>query len=408
LKIRIFFESFYLLFKDFCRISLMPSARSFDNDRSPDRRLRIGYISPDFREHSLVFFFEPILAHHDHRKFEVFCYANQPENDAVSARLRSHADHWRKIYSLSDAEVTDLIRKDEIDILIDLALHTQTHRSGILVQEAAPLQGSYLSYDSTDGLPAIDFRLTDAWVNPPAASEAHHTEKLVRLPDTQWVYRPPKNIPEVSALPADTNSHITFGIATNLAKINTATIAMWCQTLQAVPGSRLLIKGAGLQDTATRQYFLNSFINAGASEGQIFFEPSAPLLEYFQFFSRIDLVVDTYPFASGTTSCHALYMGVPMIIRTGNTSVSRVGASLLHNVDLTELIADSAERFVRIAADIAGDLSRLRQIRGSLRQTMRNSPLMNETTFVWNLEAAYRELWKEWCAGKPTKSSLQA
>jgi protein O-GlcNAc transferase len=373
----------------------MTAAHTFNNDRSPDRRLRIGYISPDLHKHDFIHFLEPILANHDHRKFEIFCYSNQPETDAATARLRSHADHWRKIYSFSDAEVTDLILKDEIDIVIDLALRAHA-------QKFAPLQGSYLAYTSTADPPELDFRLTDVWIDPPGADKAH-TEKLVRLPDTCCVYRPPKNIPDISPLPADTNGHITFGVATNQAKINTTTLAMWCQALHTVPDSRLIIKGTQPPNTST----LQSFLDAGVSEERIVLESSASFLEYFQFFSRIDLVLDTFPAAAAPISCHALYMGVPIITRTGDASLSRVTASLLHNVELPSLIADSAESFVRIAVDTSKDLPRLRQIRSTLRPTMQKSPLMNETHFVRNVETAYRNLWKDWCANPQKESALR-
>lgn len=366
---------------------------TFPNDRNPDRRLRVGYVSPDFREHSVSFFIEPILERHNRSAFEVFCYANHPSGDATAVRLRGLADKWQPIYSRSDEAVAEMIQRDQIDILMDLASHTTGNRLTLFAKKPAPLQGTYLGYASTTGLRAIDFRFTDDWVDPPGESEAYHTEQLVRLPHTQWVYRPPIGVPEVAQLPAEKNSHITFGVATNLAKINHETIDMWRQVLKAVANSTLIIKGAGTEDPATQQRIHSLFAEAGINPERIRFEPSVPLLEYFNFFSRVDIILDTYPFAGGTTSCHALYMGTPTVTRTGNTSVSRVGASLLHNVCLPELIADSPEKFAQIAVELANDRDGLAKIRASLRSRMKQSPLMNEVTFVKNLESSYRMLW---------------
>lgn len=361
---------------------------------SASRRLRIGYVSPDFRQHSVAFFIEPILDHHHRRAFEIFCYANQPISDSITHRLRSLSDNWRNILSLPDPVAAEIIRKDEIDILIDLAVHTNANRLELFAHKPAPIQGTYLGYASTTGLRAIDFRLTDAWVDPPGTTDAHHTEKLIRLPDTQWVYRPMPGLPDVSPLPAEQRGHITFGAATNLAKINPDSIAMWSRVLMALPSAILIIKGNGTDNPPTQNYFRQAFLRAGVAEKQIQFQANSPIREYFDFFSSIDLILDTYPYAGGTTSCHALYMGAPMVTRTGNSSVSRVGASLLHNVGLAELMSDSAEGFVETCLRIASDIPRLSQMRRHLREKMRGSPLMDELRFVRNLEAAYQAIRK--------------
>ncbi|HEY1683479.1 MAG TPA: hypothetical protein VGG19_01835 [Tepidisphaeraceae bacterium] len=369
-----------------------------ERDRNPKRRLRVGYISPDFRQHSVSFFIEPVLAGHNRRAFEVYCYANLPRADEVTRRLRSEADHWRSTHGMSDEEFVALVDRDKIDILIDLAVHTQANRLAAMACKPAPLQGTWLGYASTTGLKAIDFRITDAWIDPPGRNDAYHSEKLVRLPQTQWAYRPPAGVPDVTPLPALNNGFITFGLATNLAKINPASIAMWCNVMRELPGCKLIIKGSGTENTGTRDYFLRQFEQAGIGRERIGWEPEVLLREYFDFFSRIDLIMDTFPFAGGTTSCHALYMGVPVVTLRGETSVSRVGSSLLHNLDLGELVADTPEAFVAISKTLAADVDRLSGLRADLRSRMRRSPIMEESAFINNLESAYRALWEEWCA----------
>ena len=393
-------------------------ARQLGNDRSPQRRLRIGYISPDFRAHSIAYFIEPVLAGHDSERVEVFCYANNSRSDEVTARLKGYAHPWREIRGMSDDAVADLIQRDQIDILIDLALHTGDNRLLVMARRPAPIQGTWLGYAGTSGLKAIDFRLTDAWIDP-AGSGAFSVEQLIRLQDTQWVYRPPQEASVVSPLPAEKNGVVTFGVATNMAKINEPTVALWAQVLRATPGSILRIKAAGLrgrEDERNRAqspmsryrsekvweqlhgYLCDLLAEGGVSSDRLRLEGASPLSDYFSWFSGVDVVLDTFPFAGGTTTCHALYMGVPVVTRTGNLSVSRVGSSVLHNVSLGELASDSADRFVRTAIELSGDLPRLAQLRKSLREKMKQSPLMDEARFVRSLEAAYQDIWRAWLA----------
>jgi len=397
-------------------------ARHCANDPSPERRLRIGYISPDFRTHSVAHFIEPVLAGHDPKEVEIFCYANHAKGDELTERLKGYAHHWREIRGRSDDAVADLIQRDKIDILVDLALHTGDNRLLVMARKPAPLQGTWLGYASTSGLKAIDFRLTDAWIDPPGISEQYSVEQLIRLPQTQWVYRPPSNAPDVSPPPAQKNGVVTFGVATNLAKINEPTIEFWTQILRATPGSILAIKAGGLRDRPSeaalaispllaryggdqvweqlREYLCDLLARGGISQDRLRLEGASPLPDYFNWYSGIDMILDTFPFAGGTTTCHALYMGVPVVTRTGNLSVSRVGSSILHNIGLGELVTETPEEFVKTAMSLAQDRPRLAELRRTLRQRMQQSPLMDEPRFVRNLEAAYRELWQQWCASK--------
>lgn len=397
----------------------LSAARTHPNDPSPQRRLRIGYISPDFRTHSISYFIEPVLARHDAEQVEVFCYANHAKSDEVTARLKGYAHHWREIRGRSDDAVADMIQQDQIDILIDLALHTGDNRMLVLARKPAPIQGTWLGYAATSGLKAIDFRLTDDWIDPPG-SEQFNVEQLVRLPQTQWVYRPPVEAAEVSPLPSERNGFVTFGVATNLAKINEPTIELWTRVLRETPGSILSIKAA-LRDRPSepavaesplgrygaeqvwkqlRQYLCELLAKGGISEDRLRLVGGSPMTDYLNWFSGIDMILDTFPFTGGTTTCHALYMGVPVVTRTGNLPVSRVGSSILHNVGLGELVAQSPEEFVKIAIELAQDRARLGDLRRTIRERMKQSPLMNEPQFVRNLEAAYRGLWTTWCAGR--------
>jgi predicted O-linked N-acetylglucosamine transferase (SPINDLY family) len=399
--------------------------RQHRNDRSSERRLRIGYVSADLRHHPITFFLSPILERHDREQFEVFCYANQDrsKNDAMTAQLQSYGHQWREIYELSDDSAAALIEQDGIDLLIDLASHTAGNRLLMFARKPAPVQGAYLAYAGTTGLAAMDFRLTDPWLDPPGVSEAHHVERLVRLSSTQWVYRAPPQAAEISPLPAQTAGHITFGVATNLAKVNLPTIEFWSRVLQAVPDSILILKAVGLtypQPSAgiaedplfrhggrrfwevMREHYLHLFARCGIPADRVRLESSSALADYFRWFSQIDIALDTFPFAGGTTSCHALYMGVPVVTRTGNLSVSRVGSSILHNIGLGELVAQTPDQFERIAIELAHDRARLAEMRRTLRQRMQQSPLMDEPQFVRNLESAYRQLWREWCAERAT------
>jgi protein O-GlcNAc transferase len=395
---------------------LAATIRPHTNDRSPDRRLKIGYVSPDFRDHAIAFFMEPILAHHDPEQVEVFCYAAAPTIDGVTRRLQRYVrgQNWRTIFRVRDADAAEMVRRDGIDILVDLAAHTSAHRLRLFAHKPAPVQVTYLGYAGTTGMNTIDWRITDAIVDPPPAAssvdsppaasaaelgltEALHTEKLMRLPRTQWCYRPPSPAPPVAEGPARTNGFVTFGNATNLAKITPRTLDLWARVLVATPGSHLALKSKSFTDDATRERVTAEFANRGVSAERMTLVGGGDLADYLGFFSRIDVCLDTFPFAGGTTTCHTLFMGVPVITLVGPTSVSRVGASVLTNVGLTELIAEMPGQFVQIATDLAGDAERLGMIRQSLRERMLASPLCDEPGFVRELELAYRQMWRAWC-----------
>jgi predicted O-linked N-acetylglucosamine transferase (SPINDLY family) len=371
-----------------------PAAPSHGNDPDPERRLRIGYVSPDFREHCQSLFTIPLLSHHDHGRFEIFCYAKVTRPDAITRRIAGFADHWRDIRALDDQEVADLVRSDRIDILVDLTQHMANASLGVFSRKPAPVQAAWLAYPGTTGLSTMDYRLTDPYLDPPGEHDDWYSETSLRLPDTYWCYDPLTAQPEPGPLPALTNGHITFGSLNNFCKVNPAVLGLWAQVLTALPGSRLLLLS---QPGEHRQGVLDGLAEGGVEAGRVEFAPFQPRLDYLALHRRVDLGLDTFPYNGHTTSLDAFWMGVPVVTRLGETVVGRAGWSQLCNLDLPELAATSDEAFVQIATELARDLPRLGQLRAGLRARMEASPLMDGQRFARNMETAYRQMWRHWC-----------
>jgi predicted O-linked N-acetylglucosamine transferase (SPINDLY family) len=388
---------------------LKASIRPHGNDRDPDRRLRIGYVSPDLREHAVAFFMEPVLARHDPSAVEVFCYLAAPREDEVTQRLKSYGGTWRSLWGVRDDAAAEMVRSDRIDILVDLAVHTSGHRLLLFARKPAPVQVTWLGYAGTTGMDAIDYRLTDPIVDPPGLTESLHSERLVRLPRTQWCYQPPADAPAVAPPPCERLGRVTFGCATNLAKVTPTTLELWAQVLRAAPEARFALLARNLGDSSTRDRIAGEFSRRGIDAQRVEFDGGGSLGHYLSFFSRIDVCLDTHPFAGGTTTCHTLWMGVPVVTRTGRTSASRVGASVLTSVGLADLIAGGAEEFVAVATGLAGERDRLAHLRAHLRAMMLASALCDAAAFVRDLESAYRTMWRAWCnpAGGKTSHSAQ-
>jgi predicted O-linked N-acetylglucosamine transferase (SPINDLY family) len=376
----------------------MRAEQRFDNLPDWQRKLRIGYVSPDFREHSVAYFIGPILATHDPARIEVFCYANVDSPDGVTEWLRSLVPHWRDITDLPDAEAARLVRNDQIDILIDLAGHTDRNRLGLFCLKPAPVQASYLGYPNTTGLSQIDYRLTDAWADPPG-HESVHSEMLARLPGGFLCYGPRGDAPAIKPSPVLANGYVTFVSFNNLSKINADVIRLWARLLNNNTGSRLLLKGGALSEITVRQRILGEFLRQGLASDRIeltgWAEKSAVHLDTY---SRIDIALDTFPYNGTTTTCEALWMGVPIVTLAGNRHAGRVGVSLLTQVGLTNLIAGTPEEYVDIAVQLASDRDSLADLRLRLRDRMAASPLCDHKGFTRGLEAAYRQMWREWCA----------
>jgi predicted O-linked N-acetylglucosamine transferase (SPINDLY family) len=364
------------------------------NDRGPGRRLKVGYVSPDLRRHPVGRYLLPLLAHHDKNQVEVFAYTQVPVPDDVTRQLRSHTGHWRDLAGCSDEQTAQLIRDDKIDILVDLTMHMARNRLLVFARKPAPVQVTYLAYCSTTGLEAIDYRLSDPYMDPPEMDESVYSERTMRLPDCYWCYQPIIAAPEFGPLPALEQGHITFGCLNNFCKVSEPTLAAWAKILQAVPNSQLLIHAP---EGGSRQRVQERLKGDGIAPRRVQFAGFVPIESYFDLYHRIDMALDTFPCGGGTTTCDALWMGVPVVSLLGQTAVGRGGLSILSNIGLPELVARSEDEYVRIAAELAHDLPRLSHLRSTLRPRMERSPLMNAPRFARNVEFAYRQMWRQWC-----------
>jgi len=374
---------------------LRPSGPDEAPDSDPARRLRLGFVSPDLVHHAVAYFLEPVLAARDLGAFEIFCYSDAPVPDHVTRRLRGLSDQWRDIAGQTDDRVAALIREDRIDILIDLAGHTARNRLLVFARKPAPVQVTWLGYPNTTGLDAMDFRLTDAVSDPPGRTEQWHSEELIRLPGTFSCYGPPVESPAVAPLPALATGQVTFGCFNNLAKLTPPAIDLWAQILREVPGARLLLKSRGLSDLETAAGVREEFGRRGIESARLELNgQELSVAQHLALYNRVDLALDTFPYNCTTTTCEALWMGVPVITLAGATHVSRVGASLLTHLSAEELIADSPVGYVARCVDLAGDLPRLAEIRASLRERMRASPLCDARGFTRAFENALRRLWQ--------------
>ena len=370
------------------------------NNPDPGRRLRVGYVSPDFRDHPVAYFFEGLLANHDAAQVEVFCYANLGRGDAFTERLRRGTAHWREIVGMPDEKVAALIREDAIDILVDLAGHTAHNRLLVFARKPAPVQVSWLGYCDTTGLQAMDYRITDAHADPPGMTEHWHTEKLVRLPETFACFRPSDLAPPVSPLPALARGTVTFGSFHTLAKLNEPLLELWATLLGRVPDARLLVVAGGLGEASTVERWRASLASRGVDPARIEFRDRVPFAGYLAAHAEIDVMLDSHPFSGHTVGCHALWMGVPVVTLAGKAHCSRLLSSVLMNLGCPEWIAQTHEEYLGIATALAADRVRLAGIRAGLRAQMEASPLMNAPRFARNVEAACRAMWRTWCAGQ--------
>jgi len=372
-----------------------PSAARHENQAEPERRLRVGYVSGDFRHHSVSQFFEPILSRHDRAGFEIFCYHNLRQSDETSERLRSGADCWREIATLEDGAAADLVRADRIDVLVDLSGHTRFNRLPVFARRPAPVQVTWLGYPGTSGLDSMDYRITDARASPEGLFDALHTETLLRLPDSQWCYQPPPDSPAVAPPPFLSRGAPTLGAFSSLAKIGPRVIALWCSLLERLAEARLLIVGLGLE--SLHEEYRARFAAAGVAPERIELRGFQSFRDYLALHGAVDLMLDTFPYTGGTTTCHALWMGVPVISLAGNSTASRGGASLLGAIGLEELVSETPDEYLDKACALARDRARLVALRAGMRDRMSGSPLMDVARFTRNLEGAYRSMWRKWC-----------
>jgi protein O-GlcNAc transferase len=361
------------------------------------RRLRIGYVSPDFRRHAVAWFIEPVLASHDKEMFEVYCYSNSSINDEVTGRIQGYAVQWRNIVGMTDEEAAELIRRDGIDILIDLAGYTANNRMLVFACKPAPVQASWIGYLATTGLTAMDYKIVDSYTDPPGKTEQYYTERLMRLPESFLCYQPDRGSPEAGPLPALSAVQITFGSFNNFAKVTPEVFSLWAEILEGVPGSCLILKGLSFYDKTTCAYTMDMFAQRGIAGERIVLEHPDLSPGHLETYNKIDIGLDTFPFNGAATTCEAMWMGVPVVTMAGTAYHSRVGVSLLSNVGLPELVAGTKEEYLSIAVNLARDLQRLQILRKNLRDMMKQSPLCNGERFTADLEKCYRRMWKTWC-----------
>lgn len=374
------------------------AAPALPNDRNPERRLRVAILSPDLREHSCAYFIEPLIAHLDKTRFEVYLYHDHFREDAVSARLKTYAALWRNFVGQPAAVVEKTIRADKPDILIDLAGHTGMNaRLPLFARRLAPVQMTYLGYPDTTGLPAMDYRLTDGVADPAGDSDAFATERLVRFSACAWSYSPPQGAPDVAPLPCATGTGITFGCFNTLGKITDETLATWARLLARTSGSRLLLKAAGLSEREERARLLDRLAAAGFADGAVeLLERTPDTASHLALYGRVDIALDTWPYHGTTTTCEALWMGVPVVSLRGDRHVSRVGTSLLTAVGRAEWIADSAEDYLHRAQELASDPQRLALVRATLRGQVGKSVLCDHAGQSARFGAALSECWRRW------------
>jgi protein O-GlcNAc transferase len=372
------------------------------NDRSPDRRLKIGYVSPDLCRHVVGQNLFPLLSEHDHQQFEIHCYSSAPRPDTFTDLLRKHADNWRDVAKCDDAALAKIIHEDRIDILVDLTLHMAGNRLLVFARKPAPVQITWLGYCASTGLETMDYRLSDPYLDPPEIDLSLYSEQTLRLPETWWCYACAGPTPEPAPPPSDRAGHITFGCLNNFAKVSPGSLDLWAEILTAIPRSRMIIHSyPGSHLDAVRE----RFAAAGVSPDRLEFVPKLSWSEYVQTYGRIDIALDPFPYGGGITTCDALWMGVPLVTLAGQTPVGRGGRSILSNLGLAELAARRPRQYMQTAVTLAESPSRLSELRRNMRPRMLTSPLMNARRFARNIESAYRLMWTNFLSNQSSRPS---
>jgi protein O-GlcNAc transferase len=393
-------EELFAAHVEFGRVVGRESAalRPLANSRDPQKRIRLAILSPDLRAHSCAYFLEPLLRHLDPAQFELYLYHDHFRKDAISERLQKLAVVWREFVGKSDAVVESTIRADAPDVVIDLAGHTgMTNRLPLFARRLAPVQITYLGYPDTTGVTAMDYRFTDEIADPTGDADRFATEQLVRFAPTAWTYAAPPEAPAVAPLPCETHP-FTFGCFNNLAKITDALLRTWGEVLAAVPDSRLMLKGPGFSEATVRDHYRDRLERVGITKDRlVLLERTTDTAAHLAVYHRVDVALDTAPYHGTTTTCEALWMGVPVVTLAGDRHMSRVGASLLTAVGHPDWIANCPEDYVRIAASLAGDRRELGKIRVGLRAEMAAAPLGQHEAQAARFGAAVRACWREWC-----------
>jgi len=359
--------------------------------------LRIGYVSADFRGHSVAFFIGPVLAHHDRGRFEIFCYDNWARPDETTARLRPLVDHWRPVHALDDDALERLVRDDRIDLLVDLSGHTLGHRLAVFARRPAPVQATWIGYPQTTGLATIDYRITDSYLDPPGESDAFGSERLWRLPECAVCFLPPDEAPQPGAPPCAARGTVTFGSINQYFKITDRVVAVWARVLAATPGARLRIVVEHGELPPVAAAARARFAAHGIAGERIDVRGRTDLAGFFRALGEIDIALDPFPYNGGTTTYQSLWAGVPVVTLAGHSPMARCGVMILSAVGLPELVAGNEDDYVSIAARLAGDPRRLQELRAGLRDRYRASPLHAAARFTRGLEDAYDAMWGAYC-----------
>jgi protein O-GlcNAc transferase len=360
-------------------------------DREPARRLRVGYVSADFRNHPAALFLRPLFRHHDRTRVHVIAYSNARRPDAITAELRSLVDEWRDISNLDDDSAAALIRADRVDVLVDLSQHSAGNRLLLFAQQASPVQISWLGYPGTTGVSAIDYRLTDSGLDPPELGSGHNSETLLWLPESFWCYAPLGDEPPVNDLPASKNGYTTFGCLNSFKKASDIALELWARVLSAVPDSRLLLVAP---PGTARERVRRALAKHDVAEERVELVAPMPRAEYLATYQRIDIGLDPVPYGGGTTSLDAMWMGVPVVTLAGDRATSRAGSSLAQNLGLSEVVARSPEVYIDHAVALATDAQRLAELRQALRPRLAASSLVNAPRFAGHVEDAFFEAWQ--------------
>lgn len=372
-------------------------------DLNPQRKLRVGYLSPDFRTHSVAYFIAPTIECQDREAVEINCYATGNIEDSMTERIKvAVAGGYRNVYRMGDEDLAEVIRADGIDVLVELSGHTCDNRLAMLARRVAPVQMTYLGYPNTTGLSEMDCRVTDVVADPPGRADAWHTEKLMRIEGGFLAYQPPdfaRDLP-VAPAPALASHHFTFGSFNNLAKINDVVLDTWARILEQVPKSVLLLKARGLRNDKVKERILAALAARGiAEEGRVqLMGHERAAVDHLKLYNQIDLALDTFPYNGTTTTCEALWMGTPVLTFEGMSHAGRVGASLLTHAGLPELVAQDRQGYIDKAVMLGNDREALAQLRAGLRDRFEKSPVMDASRLARGLEMAYREAWRAFCS----------
>ena len=362
---------------------------------SAKKPLRVGYVSGDLRNHSVAYFLLPILEKHNSEHVEIFCYYNNNVNNQMTDRLRSASDHWRSVYKVSDEDTVELIKNDNIDILVDLSGHSDKNRLLVFAQKPAPIQVTWLGYPNTTGLSAIDYRLTDLVADPVGIADDLHSEELMRLPDGFLCYKGDLTVPPSKVLPSKKNGFTTFGSFNNFSKMSPQVIKVWADILHKVPNSKLILKSSN--EVFDEKDYLKLFLEEGISKDRVeIYGRLANYQDHLNLYNLIDICLDTFPYNGATTTCEALWMGVPVIALLGDRHVGRVGASILNSAGLKDFVAEDSDAYIDLATEYAGNEDYLENLRLSLRQKIQSSSLCDADTAARSLETAYKEMWNRY------------